>query len=160
MAKVRVDQKRENTTRETTSRAKTAWKPASILDAPPPRDGMSQKWVSTSILGQDVSHHVLKRQREGWTPRPADTVPSNFPTPTLEHGKWKGCIGIEGMVLCEMPVEMVESRREYYSGKAREQMAFTERELSQAERAGGIPIDRQYDTSSEGGGRKLAPMDD
>ena len=36
------------------ARAKTSWKPASLLDAPPARPGMVQRWVATSILGKET----------------------------------------------------------------------------------------------------------
>ena len=78
---VRANQARSNT-RENETRAETSWKPASLLDAPPPRPGMVQRWVATSILGKDTPDNVYKRQREGWTPREADTV-GDFPIPTI-----------------------------------------------------------------------------
>jgi|TARA_R110000803_G_scaffold38069_3_gene82174 hypothetical protein len=160
MAKVRLDEKRENTVRETESRAQTAWKPPSMLDAPPCREGMVQRWVSTSILGKDMTHHVMKRRREGWIPRPADTVPSSFPVPSMDYGQWKGCVGIEGMILCEMTEDMAAQRNEYYRNKSRDAMAFTERDLAREEKAGGVPIEREFSSGAEGGGRRLTPMDD
>ena len=100
-------------TREDISRDET-WSPPSMLEAPPAREGMRQRWVSTQILGQDIPHHTMKRFREGWSPRPADTIPKDFPVPTIAQGQWAGHIGIEGMILCEMPETKVASRISLY----------------------------------------------
>ena len=88
-------------------REEAAWKPPSLLDAPDPRPGMVQRWIATSIQGKESPDNVYKRMREGWEPRPADTVKSKL-FPTINHGQWAGSIGIEGMLLCEMPEEKHE----------------------------------------------------
>jgi hypothetical protein len=51
--------------------------------------------------------------------RVADTV-GDFPIPTINHGQWDGCIGIEGMILCEMPEETHREMKDYYAGKSEE----------------------------------------
>jgi hypothetical protein len=145
-------------TREKDSRAKTSWKPASLLDAPPPRPGMVQRWVTTSILGKETPDNVYKRQREGWSPRPADTV-VDFPIPTINHGQWSGCIGIEGMILCEMPIETHREMKDYYSGKSEELNETINAELQNTERTGGIPI-QQDRSSSVSRGSGVTVMDD
>ena len=61
---IRASEARPNT-RGKESRVKTPWKPASVLDAPPARPGMVQRWVATSILGKETPDNVYKRQREG-----------------------------------------------------------------------------------------------
>ena len=100
---VRANESRSNS-RDDEARPQTAWKPPSLLDAPEARPGMTQRWVSTSIQGKETPDNVFKRMREGWNPRPADTVKDKR-FPTINHGQWEGCIGIEGMLLCEMPLE-------------------------------------------------------
>ena len=160
MGQVRVNEKRKATTREAKARAPVAWKQPSALDAPPPREGMRQRWVATSILGDDISHHVMKKTREGWTPRPADTIPDDFPVPTMDHGSWKGCIGVEGLILCEMPLELVAQRTAHYKGKTDDQESFTETDLSSANTgAGGMELGGKVERStSRGPGRQ--PQED
>ena len=145
-------------TREKEARVKTSWQPASLLDAPPPRPGMVQRWVGTSILGKETPDNVYKRQREGWIPRPADTV-GDFPIPTINHGQWQGLIGVEGMVLCEMPEDTHADMKNYYAGKSQELDQSVSSELRATERTGGIPIheDRKSTVSR---GSDLAIMDD
>ena len=159
MGQVRLNESRDETTREASAHATAEWKPPSTLEAPPPRDGMRQRWIRTSILGDDESHHVMKRKREGWNPRPADTIPDSFPIPTMDHGQWKGSIGVEGMILCEMPEVTALQRDSYYSGKAQEQESATANDLNSAESRGGMALGADINrTSTKGPGRQ--PQED
>ena len=132
--------------REDTSREET-WSPPSMLEAPPARDGMRQRWVSTQILGQDIPHHTMKRFREGWTPRPADTIPKDCPVPTIAQGQWEGHVGIEGMILCEMPESKVEARTRYFAQKNADLNKFVDSNLNRVEQSGGLAIDRNVQSS-------------
>ena len=133
-------------TREDISRDET-WSPPSMLEAPPAREGMRQRWVSTQILGQDIPHHTMKRFREGWTPRPADTIPKDFPVPTIAQGQWAGHVGIEGMILCEMPESKVEARSRYFAQKNADLNKFVDSNLNKVEQSGGLAIDRNVQSS-------------
>ena len=33
----------------------------------------------------------------------------------MAHGKWAGAIMVEGMLLCEMPLGMIEKRRKFFA---------------------------------------------
>lgn len=145
--------------REEQTRAKV-WTPPSALDAPAPRDGMVQRWVATSIQGKDDPAHVSKRMREGWQPRKPETVPENFHAPTIEHGRWEGCIGVEGMVLMEMPKDLADQRNAYYRQKAADLTAFVDRDLDAAERGSKVKIRREHDLEATAGGRKVHLQDD
>ena len=151
-------QETQNNIREQEARDETSWKPPSVLDAPPPRDGMVQRWVATSILGKETPDNVYKRRRAGWEPRSADSV-GDFPIPTINHGQWNGCIGVEGMILCEMPKKMHIKMKEYMQGKSHEQNESLGNELRSVERSGGIPIHEDRKSSSNRG-RDLSVMED
>ena len=84
--------------RDEESRPQTTWTPPALLDAPDARPGFIQRWVATTIQGKDTPDNVYKRMREGWEPRKASTV-KDQKFPTINHGQWAGCIGIEGMLL-------------------------------------------------------------
>ena len=154
---VRASETRENI-RDEESRPQTQWTPPALLDAPPPREGMVQRWVATSIQGKDTPDNVFKRMREGWSARPASTVKSKL-FPTINHGQWEGCVGIEGMLLCEMPVERHRSMKEYYSSKNGEQNESVAGDLDALGRRNGLPIqqERRSETSR---GRNLSAMSD
>ena len=144
--------------REEEARPQTAWKPPSLLDAPDPRSGMVQRWVATSIQGRDTPDNVYKRMRAGWNPRPADSV-DDTRYPTINHGQWAGSIGVEGMLLCEMPEDTFKSMKKYYLGKSDEQNESIPGELDAIGRNGGIPI-QQERSSTTSQGRDVSIMDD
>jgi hypothetical protein len=138
--------------REDTAHAEV-WTPPSFLESPPPREGMKQRWVSTSILGKEVPQHVMRRFREGWTPRSADTIPEDFPVPTISHGQFDGCVGVEGMILCELPIERAEARSRYFRSKTGRMEAFVDQALDNVETRGGIAISRSRKRSVSRGQR-------
>ncbi|MDF1763448.1 MAG: hypothetical protein P1U57_08575 [Oleibacter sp.] len=154
---VRANEAR-NSVRDEESRPMTAWKPPSLLDAPEARPGYVQRWVATSIQGKESPDNVYKRMREGWEPRPADTVKSKL-YPTINHGQWAGSIGIEGMLLCEMPEEIARQKQDYYSGKNEEQNESIAGDLDALGRRSGQPIyqERKSETSR---GRSLSAASD
>lgn len=96
----------------------TPWAPGASLEAPPARPGYRQKWLRVSIFGRDDVRNVARQFREGWMPRPADTTPKNLHVPRINGGQFAGCIGVEGMVLCEIPERMAEQRNRHYRRKA------------------------------------------
>tara|TARA_R100000030_G_scaffold82039_1_gene64781 strand:+ start:97 stop:579 length:483 start_codon:yes stop_codon:yes gene_type:complete len=154
---VRASQTRTSI-RDEETRRETAWKPPALLDAPEARPGYVQRWVATSIQGKDTPDNVYKRMREGWEPRSADTVKSKL-FPTINHGQWEGCIGIEGMLLCEMPEERHIQMKDYYSGKNQEQNESVVGELDAMGRRNGLQI--QQDRHSEvSRGRSLSAASD
>ena len=113
------------------------WLPPSVLDAPPPREGFRQRWIATRILGEETPAHTMRRFREGWVPRKKDTLPEGFHAPTINHGQYADVIGVEGMILCEMPKSRVEARDRYYRQKSIDQNISVEKDLQRIERANG-----------------------
>ena len=136
------------TSREENARAEVAWIPPAVLDAPPPREGFRQRWVATSILGNPVPHHTVRRFREGWTPRQRETVPSDFPVPTIAQGEHAGFIGVEGMLLCELPEDRALARERYFHGKTNDLSKSVDSNLNRAEQSGGLSINRERDSDS------------
>ena len=154
---VRASEIRESV-RDEVSRPQGTWTPPALLDAPKPRPGYVQRWVATSIQGKDTPDNVYKRMREGWETRPASTVKSTL-FPTINHGQWEGCIGIEGMLLCEMPIEKHKQMKAYYSGKSHEQNESLSGDLDALGRKAGQPIFQER-KSSVSGGRQVSVMED
>jgi len=153
----RAEQARSSV-RDEEIRPEAAWKPPALLDAPEARPGYVQRWVATSIQGRDTPDNVYKRMREGWAARSADTVKEKL-FPTINHGQWTGSIGIEGMLLCEMPVERHAAQKRYYQGKNTEQNEAVAGELDALGRRSGQAFyqERKSETSR---GRQLSAMND
>ena len=154
---VRAEQSRSST-RDEQSRTEAACKPPALLDAPEARPGYVQRWVATSIQGKDTPDNVYKRMREGWEPRSADTVKEKL-FPTINHGQWTGSIGIEGMLLCEMPKERHAAQKRYYEGKNEEQNEAVSGELDAFGRRSGQTF-YQERKSEVSRGRTLSAMSD
>lgn len=95
----------------------TPWSRPTSLEAPAPRKGFRQRWIRVGSMGQDDPTNTARKFREGWRPRPAESVPASYHAPTIGHGKWAGCIGVEGMVLCEMPEKLAAKRTAHYQAK-------------------------------------------
>ena len=129
------------------------WRPSNLLEAPEPRPGYKQRWIATMVLGQETPTNVAKRLREGWQPRDPKTVKNAEHFPTIEHGKFAGYIGIEGMLLCEMPEEMVNERNMYYARMTENLMRSVEQDIHKVEQPGN-PIQKSFKTSVTRGGFK------
>lgn len=112
------------------------WVRGQSLAAPPPRPGFVQRWVRVGMGGQDDPTNTARKMREGWKPRPADSIPANFALPTISHGEWAGCLGVEGSVLMEMPEKLARKRREAVSERTENITRALESELQKASRPG------------------------
>lgn len=115
------------------------WKRPSNLEAPPPRAGYVQRWIRTMIGAVNDPKNFNLRLREGWRPRPASTVPGGFTPPTIMHGNHGEVIGIEGMILCEMPIRMARQRKAFYENKTAQQTEAIEMDVHKVEKAN-LPI--------------------
>jgi len=129
------------------------WRPSNLLEAPEPRPGYKQRWIATMVLGQETPTNVAKRLREGWQPRDPKTVKNAQHFPTIEHGKFAGYIGIEGMLLCEMPEEMVNERNMYYARMTENLMRSVEQDIHKVEQPGN-PISKSFKSEVTRGGFK------
>ena len=146
------DNTKHNETRAEKAKV-SQWRHSNLLEAPEARPGMKQRWIATMGLGQSKPTNVAKRLREGWQPRDPKTVKDAQHFPTIEHGRFAGCIGIEGMVLCEMPEEMVNQRNEYYAKMTENMMTSVHRAMNKVEQPG-QPIQRSYKSYVTRGGLK------
>ena len=119
---------RSSETREKTARRK-AWTRPSSLDAPPAPDGYKHRWIRSEVMGFDDRKNVAARSREGWELVRGDEYP-DFDAPTIEDGKHAGVIGVGGLLLARIPVEIVEQRDKHFRDMTRNQMAAVDNELA------------------------------
>ena len=101
----RAAQSREKATR------RKPWAPPSSLDAPPAPDGFKYRWIRAEVLGQADSKNLSARLREGFELVRAD---ANSEYPIIQEGKYAGVIGVGGLLLAKIPVEIVEERMAYF----------------------------------------------
>ena len=89
------------------------WVQGGSLAAPKSRPGYVQRWIRVANGTKDDAINVSKKFREGWKPRPADTMPGSYQTAKMEHGKYAGYVMVEGMLLCELPVAKAKQRKQF-----------------------------------------------
>jgi len=107
----------KRTSRASQTRAKTekpkVWTPPSSLDAPPAPDGYHHRWIRAEIMGFDDTKNMAGRLRSGYELVRADQYPESD-YPTIKEGKYKGVIGVGGLLLARISVEIVKARDEYF----------------------------------------------
>ena len=120
------------TSRASQTRAKTAqkvvWTPPSSLDAPPAPDGYHHRWIRAESMGFDDTKNMAGKLRSGYELVRADEYPgSNYPVMT--EGKYKGIIGVGGLLLARIPVEIVKSRDVYFKKITQDRDTAVEQDL-------------------------------
>ena len=137
-------QKSTRTPRSNSTRANQArrepWKPPSMLDAPPAPEGYRHRWIRAEVMGFDDRKNVAARSREGWELVRGEDHP-DFEIPTIEDGKHAGVIGVGGLLLAKIPVEVVEERKEYFQSMTRNHMAAVDNDLAR-EQHPAMPISK------------------
>jgi hypothetical protein len=103
---------RANQTRSKTERPKV-WVPPSSLDAPPAPDGFRYRWIRAESLGFDDSKNIQGRLRSGYELVRAEEVENASDYPVLDTGKYKGVIGVGGLLLAKVPDEIAAQRTAY-----------------------------------------------
>ena len=110
---------RANDTRSKSERPKV-WVPPSSLDAPPAPDGFRYRWIRAESVGFQDTKNITGRIREGYELVRAEEVENASDYPVLEEGKYKGVIGVGGLLLAKVPIEIAKQRMEYMTGKNQE----------------------------------------
>ena len=152
----KVKTSRESSTREKLTRKKD-WTPPSSLDAPAAPQGYAHRWIRTATAGFDDAANVSKKLREGWEFVKADTLLSEIGPneyPVLHEGKHAGLVGIGGLVLARIPLEILKSRAEYFRKITQDRTDAIDRDLMKEQHPDmPINIERQSRVTY-GGSRK------
>ena len=144
------------TSRASQTRAKTekpkVWTPPSSLDAPPAPDGFHHRWIRAESMGFDDTKNMAGKLRSGYELVRADEYPeSNYPV--ISDGKYKGVIGVGGLLLSRIPMEIVKSRDEYFNKITQDKDTAVEQDLMK-EQHPSMPINAERQTRVTFGGTK------
>jgi hypothetical protein len=142
----RASQTRANTAQ------KTVWTPPSSLDAPPAPDGFHHRWIRAETMGFDDSKNMAGKLRSGYELVRADEYPGSQ-YPVMNEGKYKGVIGVGGLLLARIPVEIVKARDEYFRKITQDRDDAVEGDLMK-EQHPGMPINAERQTRVTFGGTK------
>jgi len=108
--------------------AKRSWEAPEVLPMPDPQPGWAFRWVRIATLGETDARNMSSKIREGWEPVKASDHPE-ITLVTVENEKFKDNIVFGGLLLCKMPQEMQDERREYYEGITKAQMDAVDNNL-------------------------------
>ncbi len=142
---------RASQTRSKTERPKV-WTPPSSLDAPKAPHGVRHRWIRISSLGFDDTKNIQGKLRSGYELVRADEYPGSE-YPMVEEGKYKGMIGVGGLVLARIPEEIAKSRDEYFRNMTRDANEALEHDLKR-EQHKSMPISQDRQSRVQVGGTK------
>ena len=142
---------RASQTRSKTERPKV-WTPPSSLDAPKAPNGYRHRWIRVETMGFDDTKNVQGKLRSGWELVRADEYPGDQ-YPVITEGKYKGMIGVGGLVLARIPEEIAKSRDEYFRNMTRDANEALEHDLKR-EQHKSMPISQDRQSRVQFGGTK------
>ena len=134
---------RANDTRSKSERPKV-WVPPSSLDAPPAPDGFRYRWIRAESVGFQDTKNIASRMREGYELVRAEEVENASDYPVLDEGRYKGVIGVGGLLLAKVPIELAKQRQEYMTRRHAERSEAVNNDLMrEQDKRMPINVDRQ-----------------
>ena len=150
-------EKDKNTSRANQTRSKSerpkVWVPPSSLDAPPAPNGFRYRWIRAESVGFQDTKNVTGRIREGYELVRSEEIENASDYPVIEDGKYKGVIGVGGLLLARIPDEIVEARREYFEQQTQDRNDAIDNDLMK-EQHPSMPINNDRQTRVTFGGTK------
>ena len=134
---------RARQTRSKSERPKV-WVPPSSLDAPPAPDGFRYRWIRAESVGFQDTKNIASRLREGYELVRAEEVENAADYPVLDEGRYKGVIGVGGLLLAKVPIEIAKQRQEYMTRRHAERSEAVNNDLMrESDKRMPIDVDRQ-----------------
>jgi len=131
---------------------KQVWTPPSSLDAPPAPDGFHHRWIRAESMGFDDTKNMAGKLRSGYELVRADAYPGSE-YPVVTEGKYKGVIGVGGLLLSRIPDELVKARDEYFRKMTQDKDDAIESDLFKDQHPS-MPINAERQTRVTFGGTK------
>ena len=110
---------RELESRTQTERPKQ-WQRPETLPQPDKQPGYAYRWIRVSMMNQADARNISSKMREGWEPVRIEEQPK-FQLLTDPNSRFKDNIEVAGLLLCKMPLEFVEQRKEYFDKQTQAQ---------------------------------------
>ena len=139
-------------TREKEAR-KRGWVPPSNLDAPEPPEGFHHRWVRAEFRGEQDEKNIMGRLRSGYEFVRKDEYPDRMDLPSVNDGKYKGVIGVGGLLLMRCPIEVKEDRDAYFQELTKGKQDSIDNDLMKDEHPS-MPISKEKRSRVEFGGNK------
>ena len=139
-------------TREKEAR-KRGWVPPSNLDAPEPPEGFHHRWVRAEFRGEQDEKNIMARLRSGYEFVRKEEYPDRMDLPSISDGKFKGVIGVGGLLLMRCPIEVKEDRDAYFQELTKGKHDSIDNDLMKDEHPS-MPISQEKRSRVEFGGNK------
>ena len=143
---------RANETRSKTERPKV-WVPPSSLDAPPAPDGFRYRWIRAESVGFQDTKNITGRIREGYELVRSEDIENSTDYPVVEDGKYKGVVGVGGLLLAKVPNEIAQQRQDHMARKHEDRNEAIKNDLMK-EQDKRMPIDVERQSRVSFGGTK------
>jgi hypothetical protein len=135
------------------------------IDASDIPDGMSYQWIASTVAGAEQRQSIAQFQQNGWESVPMSRYPGRYGPEKLDGKPNHTPIIIDGLILCERPIELtIEAREEEIS--AARQLIRTRNEQFQPklpgalrERGTGLRAKRSIEGMPSDIGRPVYEMD-
>jgi hypothetical protein len=110
------------------------------------------RWLRAEVLGFDDTKNMSGHLRFGFELVRAEEYPDSD-YPVLQEGKYKGVIGVGGLLLGRIPNEVVEARKEYFAKMTQDKTDAIDKDLMK-EQHPSMPINSDRQTRVTFGGTK------
>jgi len=152
-----MTEKLKKSTRKIETREKKArkrgWVPPSSLEAPEPPEGFHHRWVRSEFRGEQDEKNIMARLRSGYEFVRKDEYPDRMDLPSINDGKYKGVIGVGGLLLMRCPIEVKEDRDAYFQELTQGKQDSIDNDLMKDEHPS-MPISKEKRSRVEFGGNK------
>jgi len=118
MAENRVAREHED---RTSMKRPESWAPAGGLPEPERQPGYAYRWIRVSMVEQQDGKNVSAKFREGWEPVRVEEQPK-LRFLSDPNSRFKDNIEIGGLLLCKIPTEFMDQRKQYFANKNRAQI--------------------------------------
>ena len=152
-----MEKEKEKTSRANQSRSKSerpkVWVPPSSLDAPPAPDGFRYRWIRAESVGFQDTKNITGRIREGYELVRAEEIENASDYPVVEDGKYKGVVGVGGLLLAKVPEEIAKQRQDYMASRHKDRSEAVSNDLMK-EQDSRMPINVERQSRVTFGGTK------
>ena len=143
-----MEKDKQKTSRANQSRSKSerpkVWVPPSSLDAPPAPDGFRYRWIRAESVGFQDTKNISGRLREGYELVRSEEVENASDYTVVEEGRYKGVVGVGGLLLAKVPNEIAQQRSEYMANRHKQRNeAVTNDLMREQDKRMPINVDRQ-----------------
>ena len=134
---------RADQTRTKSERPKV-WVPPSSLDTPPAPDGFRYRWIRAESVGFQDTTNITSRIREGYELVRSEEVENASDYPIVDEGRYKGVVGVGGLLLAKVPIEIAKQRQQYMTDRHKQKTEALDNDLmKEQDNRMPINVDRQ-----------------